>query len=111
ACVRDWNEERGRLVDALNSKVGNAHEERVCITMAKSARDGDGGVYNGSYAYPCGVVGIVAAFSYCCFGGKPKDSAGSHEAAVEVKADPTSSHTHYTYTFLVDSARLLPRYP
>jgi DNA-directed RNA polymerase III subunit RPC3 len=27
------------------------------------------------------------------------------------KPDPTSSSTHYTYTFLCDRARLLPRYP
>ncbi|KAL7480446.1 LOW QUALITY PROTEIN: hypothetical protein ACHAW6_006138, partial [Cyclotella cf. meneghiniana] len=56
-------------------------------------------VYYGSYAYPCDVVGIVAAFSYCCFGGEAKRLSWE-PCGRQVMADLTSSHTHYTYTFL-----------
>eukprot|EP00804_Cyclotella_cryptica_P007862 CCRYP_001427-RD/>CCRYP_001427-RD protein AED:0.45 eAED:0.73 QI:0/0/0/1/0/0/2/0/132 len=111
-CVRDWNKERGRLFNALNSKVGNVHEEHGMYYNGKKVHMNKGqgaemaGFYYGSYAYLCGVHSLIAVL-----GGKPKDSAGSHEAAVEVKADPTSLHTHYTCTFLANGARLLRQYP
>jgi len=46
-------------------------------------------------------------------GSKPasnKEQVDSEEQKPQ-KPDPTSSSTHYTYTFLCDRARLLPRYP
>eukprot|EP00804_Cyclotella_cryptica_P026390 CCRYP_008085-RA/>CCRYP_008085-RA protein AED:0.00 eAED:0.00 QI:255/-1/1/1/-1/1/1/17/730 len=117
ACVRDWNQERGRLVDALNSKMGNAHEERGMyyngkkVHMNKARGSEMAGFITDPTHIRAALLVLLQHSLIAVSGGKPKDSAGSHEAAVEVKADPTSSHTHYTYTFLADRARLLPRYP
>ncbi|KAL7516238.1 hypothetical protein ACHAWX_001273 [Stephanocyclus meneghinianus] len=117
ACVRDWNEQRGSLVDALNSNVGNPQEERRMyyhgkkVHMNKARGSEMAGFITDPTHIRAALLVLLQHSLVAVSGGKPKDLAGSSEAPSDVKADPTLSQTHYTYTFLVDRARLLPRYP
>mmetsp|Transcript_11890 Transcript_11890/g.19627 ORF Transcript_11890/g.19627 Transcript_11890/m.19627 type:complete len:91 (+) Transcript_11890:505-777(+) len=54
-----------------------------------------------------GLVHVSGGGSKHANNKEPGDSEGQKPQ----KPDPTSSSTHYTYSFLGDRARLLPRFP
>jgi len=126
-CLKDWNEERGRLVDRLNGLVvannnGSTTPEELyypgsTVTMNK-ARGSEASGYISDSSYVRASLIVLLQHSLIKVSGgrssaKPKDNdqGNDGEATTQFKSDPTSSSTHYKYTFLYEKARLLPRYP
>ena len=130
-CLKDWNEERGRLVDRLNGLVvansknnnnGNGtpeelyyHGSTVTMNKARGSEAASGYISDSSHVRAALIVLLQHSLLKISGGSsnnnKPKDNNGDGEAATQIKSDPTSSSTHYKYTFLYENARLLPRYP
>lgn len=131
ACLRDWNVERERLVDSLNGKVaGRKSGASATATSAVDRTEEDRNYYHGGRVHMNKARGTeVAGFitdaahiraalivllqhSLVGFsGGGSKQAKDQDVDATPIKPDPTSPSTHYTYTFLVDRAQLLTRYP
>jgi len=125
-CLKDWNEERGRLVDRLNGLVvasnnngSTTHEELYyhgsTVTMNKARGSEASGYISDSSHVRAALIVLLQHSLIKVSGGrsnKPKDNdQGNEETTTQIKSDPTSSSTHYKYTFLYEKARLLPRYP
>ena len=125
-CLKDWNEERGRLVDRLNGLVVANHNNKngtpeelyyhgSTVTMNKARGSEAAGYISDSSHIRAALIVLLQHSLIKVSGGrshKPKDyQGGNEEATTQIKSDPTSSSTHYKYTFLYERARLLPRYP
>ena len=165
-CLKDWNEERGRLVDRLNklivAKNSSSNKDvdddvsqeevpaelfyyhgRTPVTMNKArGSESAGFVSDASYVRAALIVllqhSLVKVTKGTGGNNNSGDSGGSgsnnskeskkknkkqkdvpmeeEQGDVDTRtskqpiSDPSSPHTHYTYTFLCDKARLLPRY-
>ena len=124
-CLKDWNEERGRLVDRLNGLVvannngsndtpDELYYHGSTVTMNKARGSEASGHISDSSHVRAALIVLLQHSLIKVSGGrshKPKDyQGGNEEATTQIKSDPTSSNTHYKYTFLYEKARLLPRY-
>ncbi|KAL9188193.1 hypothetical protein ACHAXT_006571 [Thalassiosira profunda] len=122
-CLRDWNEERGRLVDRLNGEIvgeekGKDDEEGLRyrggkLQMNKALGSAAAGyITDASHVRAALIVLLHHSLVRVSGGGrKPSGTDGADGGVSRHEPDPTSAHTHYTYTFLAERARLLPRYP
>ncbi|KAL3768698.1 hypothetical protein ACHAWU_006799 [Discostella pseudostelligera] len=140
-CLRDWNEERGRLVDRLNASVvvgaNNNKFNKGIIATTSSSNNNNESYYHGgkvtmnkargaeSAGYVTESSHIRAALIVLLHHSLVKVSGGTSGGGGSVGAGdgkhkhPSSSsrhaakpqHHHYTYTFLHERARLLLRYP
>ena len=125
-CLRDWNQERGRLVDRLNRSVVNSSDDALefryrgsRVTMNKARGfESAGYITDTSHVRASLIVllhhGLVKVSGGRQGGGqhganKNRDLGGGDE--IKHIPDPSSPQTHYTYTFLPGRAKLLPRYP
>mmetsp|Transcript_6974 Transcript_6974/g.15396 ORF Transcript_6974/g.15396 Transcript_6974/m.15396 type:complete len:698 (-) Transcript_6974:20-2113(-) len=117
-CMRNWNEERGRLVDRLNgsvsSKRGKDPSEQIYrggkVNMNKARGTEPGFVTDASHVRAALIV-LLHHSLVKVSGGTNKHANKDPENEMKQKADPTSPHTHYRYTFLHERARLMTRYP
>mmetsp|Transcript_11646 Transcript_11646/g.25521 ORF Transcript_11646/g.25521 Transcript_11646/m.25521 type:complete len:726 (+) Transcript_11646:260-2437(+) len=132
-CLRDWNEERGRLVDRLNGSVDDKHKKRkgkegspttsstdlsklyyhggkVNMNKARGS-ESTGFVTNASHVRAALIVLLHHSLIKVSGGSGGSKHPGNKDAEIKQKPDPSSPQTHYTYTFLTEKARLLPRYP
>ncbi|KAL7531045.1 hypothetical protein ACHAXR_007686 [Thalassiosira sp. AJA248-18] len=124
-CLRDWNLERERLVDNLNRAVvaGNTttstgellHYRGSKVNMNKARGSESAGFVTDASHVRASLIVLLHHSLIKVSGGNNKHSANNkdHLDGSERKQtpDPTSRQTHYTYTFLQDRARLLPRFP
>ncbi|KAL7462540.1 hypothetical protein ACHAXS_002923 [Conticribra weissflogii] len=120
-CLKVVNEERGRLVDRLNSSVGKKASNEILdfycggkVQMNKARGPENAGyVTDASHIRAALIVLLHHSLVSISGGGKqnvnPKDQ--DLDSNSQQMPDPTSSQTHYTYTLLNERARLLPRYP
>jgi DNA-directed RNA polymerase III subunit RPC3 len=112
-CLRDWNEERNRLIEQINASSGKGSSGKVNMNKTRGS-EASGFVTDASHIRASLIVLLHHGLVHVSGGGsKPasnKEQVDSEEQKPQ-KPDPTSSSTHYTYTFLCDRARLLPRYP
>lgn len=120
-CLRDWNEERGRLVDRLNTSVNGSskqkdttevhyHGGKVNMNKARGSESA-GFVTNAAHVRASLLVLLHHSLIKVSGGGNKHPSLKDLENEIKQKPDPSSSQTHYTYTFLHEKARLLPRFP
>ncbi|KAL7542262.1 hypothetical protein ACHAWF_007129, partial [Thalassiosira exigua] len=130
-CSRDWNRERGRLVDRVNGTVGASESRdapgeakegagtpselyyrggRVAMNKARGSEAG-GYVTDASHVRAALLVLLQHSLVEVSGGGGGKNAEGGSGDPARRTPDPTSSHTRYTYAFLHDRARLMPRYP
>ena len=93
-----------RLNRGQSSVGGHRGKSRVTMNKARGS-EREGHVTDPSHVRAALLV-LLQNSLVAVSGGKIKDSAGE-----TCKADPTCPQTHYTYTFLPERARLLPRYP
>lgn len=105
--MRDWNVERERLVGRLNANLGKQGYYKGSKVNMNKARGGEGAGFVTDATHVRAALLVLLQHSLVSVsGGKSRD-----DGEVGVRADPTLRQTHYTYTFLVDRARLLTRYP
>mmetsp|Transcript_9394 Transcript_9394/g.19442 ORF Transcript_9394/g.19442 Transcript_9394/m.19442 type:complete len:754 (-) Transcript_9394:94-2355(-) len=120
-CLKVVNEERGRLVDRLNSSVGKKttsenedfyHGGKVQMNKARGPETA-GYVTDASHIRAALIVLLHHSLVSISGGGKQNVHAKDQDldSNSQWKPDPTSPQTHYTYTLLNERARLLPRYP
>lgn len=112
-CVRDLNEERNRLIEQINVCSGKANGGRVSINKARGS-EAAGFVTDSSHIRASLIVLLHHGLVHVSGGGSKNASNKElvdSEGQKPQKPDPTLSSTHYTYSFLVDRARLLPRFP
>lgn len=113
-CLRDWNEERNRLIEQINASSGKNHSGKVSMNKARGS-EAAGFVTDASHIRASLIVLLHHGLVHVSGGGSSKHASNKEQIDSEEqkaqKPDPTSSSTHYTYTFLGDRARLLPRFP
>jgi len=105
-------------VDRLNGSVGNRnqgpverryHGGKVKMNKARGSESA-GFVTDASHVRAALIVLLNHSLIKVSGGGrKPNNKDAENE--IKQKPDPMSPQTHYTYTFLHEKARLLPRYP
>lgn len=117
-CLRDWNKERGRLVDTINGSVSNKakfpselHYHGGKVKMNKARGSEAGFVTDASHVRAALIVLLHHSLVKVSGGGNKAASNKDPENEIKQKPDPTSPHTHYRYTFLYEKARMLPRFP
>mmetsp|Transcript_6024 Transcript_6024/g.13170 ORF Transcript_6024/g.13170 Transcript_6024/m.13170 type:complete len:690 (-) Transcript_6024:47-2116(-) len=117
-CSRNWNEERGRLVDRLNksanSRKGSAglqYYRGSRVKMNKARGTEPGFVTDASHVRAALIVLLHHSLVKVSGGGNKHTNGKDSESEIKQKPDPTSPHTHYKYTFLHERARSMPRYP
>ena len=112
-CVKDWNEERNRLIEQINSSSGKGNGGKVNMNKARGS-EAAGFVTDASHIRASLIVLLHHGLLHVSGGGS-KHASNKNQTNDEdqkpQKPDPTSSSTHYTYTFLSERARLLPRFP
>ncbi|KAL7455900.1 hypothetical protein ACHAWC_007406 [Mediolabrus comicus] len=111
-CLRDVNEERNRLIEQLNASSGKGQAGKINMNKARGS-EAAGFVTDASHIRASLIVLLHHGLVRVSGGGSKHASSRIHGTDDKplTKPDPTSSTTHYTYTFLDGRARLLPRYP
>ncbi|KAK1743304.1 DNA-directed RNA polymerase III subunit RPC3 [Skeletonema marinoi] len=112
-CVRDWNEERNRLIEQINASSGKGNGGKVTMNKARGS-EASGFVTDASHIRASLIVLLHHGLVHVSGGGSKhasKKEPVDNEGQKPQKPDPTASSTHYTYSFLGDRARLLPRFP
>jgi len=117
-CLRDWNQERGRLVDRLNGSVSKNNGAEFGyrgnkVNMNKARGSESGGYVTDAAHVRASLIVLIHHSLIKVSGGGNKGSSNNKDNVTDTKQkpDPLSPQTHYTYTFLYDKARLLPRFP
>lgn len=115
-CSRDWNEERGRLVERLNRAAGRGatvspevHYRGGRVRMNK-ARGSDSAGFVTDAPHMRAALIVLLHHSLVKISGGRGGGGKDPDKDANQAPDPTSPHAHYRYTFLPDRARLLPRY-
>lgn len=112
-CLRDWNEERDQLVEQINSSSGKFHGGKFSMNKARGSETA-GFVTDASHVRASLIVLLHHNLVRVSGGDSKHTISKDHDndgKSNPRKLDPTSSTTHYTYTFVDERARLLPRYP
>ncbi len=131
-CLRDWNEERSRLVDRLNASVVVGTDNANCnmgikmnnneityyhggtVAMNKArGPESAGYVTESSHIRAALIVMLHHSLVKVYSGGGGGSAVGAAGGRSKHKNTSGTSHhqPHYTYTFLHERARILPRYP
>ena len=121
-CLKDWNEERGRLVDRLNglmvnggnngittSTGGELHHRGGKVKMNKARGNESAGFVTEASHVRAALIVLLQHSLIKVSGGNRLDMTNEHDANND--GTRQKNNTHYTYTFLVERARMLPRYP
>lgn len=106
-------------MDRLNELVSNRnqgpaerhyHGGKVNMNKARGPESA-GFVTDASHVRAALIVLLHHSLIKVSGGGRKYPNNKDAEKEIKQKPDPTSPQTHYTYTFLHEKARLLPRYP